>query len=207
MRPDKPKFGIGLIAMLLVAAHPAPGRSEVTLLEAGPCPAERAVYELRVPDSEEIWKLDLIPARNMASIASDLYLRLVTPQRDYWFTFSVAQGYGGISVLPVTNPYQAPGPRDLLSAPYGDNPDGATGEEVGGWLRFLSLDADLNVAFDPPIRGGAAPPYILLPELGLGLWYAAAAFTDDPAADRDPMPVGVFRRSACLVAPPPPALP
>jgi hypothetical protein len=179
----------------------------VALLDAGPCPAERAVYELRVPDSDEVWKLNLIPAPTMASIASDLYLHLVTPQRDYWFTFSVAQGYGGISILPVTDPYEASGPRDLLAAPFGDDSDGATDEEVGGWLRFLSLDADLNVVVDQPMRGDAAAAYILLPELGLGLWYAAAAFTDDPTADHDRMPVGVFRRSACLVVPPPPGLP
>ena len=207
VRIDRLKLGIGWITLLIAACHSAPAWSQVTLLDAGPCQAERAVYELRVPDSNEVWRLDLIPARSMASIASDLYLRLVTPQRDYWFTFSVAQGYGGISILPVTDPYDASGPRDLLAAPYGDNPDGATSDEVGGWLRFLSLDADLNVVLDPPMRGDAAAPYILLPELGLGLWYEAAAFTDDPTADRDPMPVGLFRRGACLVVPPPAALP
>lgn len=207
MHLDKLKFLIGSSALLIAASHSVSAWSQVTLLDAGPCPAERAVYELRVPDSDEVWKLNLIPARTMASIASDLYLRLVTPQRDYWFTFSVAQGYGGISILPVTDPYEASGPRDLLATPLGDNSDVATGEEVGGWLRFLSLDADLNVVVDPPMRGDAASPYILLPELGLGLWYAAAAFTDDPTADRDPMPAGVFRRSTCLVVPPPPAMP
>lgn len=197
----------GLVSALLAACPVLPAQAEVTLLDSAPCPAERAVYELRGSDSEDVWRLGFVPARTMASMASDLYLRLTTPQRDYWFTFSVAQGYGGISVIPVTDPYDEAGPRDLLAEPYGDNPDGATGEEVGGWLRFLSLGAELDVAFDPPMRGDAAPAYLLLPEIGQGLWYAASAFTDDPTADRDPMPVGLFKRSGCLVVPPSPALP
>lgn len=202
-----PRMAAGLVAAVLVAGSAFPARAQVTLLDSTPCPAERAVYELRVPDSEEVWRLSLVPARTMASMASDLYLHLTTPQRTYWFTFSVAQGYGGISVFPVTDPYAETGPKNLLGAPFGDNPDGASGEEVGNWLRFLLLDAELDVGFDPPMRGDAAPAYIFLPELGQGLWYAAAAFTDDPAADRDPMPVGLFRHSACLAVPPPPALP
>jgi hypothetical protein len=201
------KLSSGLIAALLAAHLAQPARAEVTLLEAGPCPAERAVYELRVPDDDAVWRLGFVPARTVASMASDLYLRLTTPQRDYWFTFSVAQGYGGTSVFPITSPYNESGPRNLLAEPYGDNPDGASAEEVGGWLRFLGLDADLNVTANPPMRGETAPAYLLLPEIGLGLWYAASAFTDDPAADRDPMPVGLFKRSGCLVVSPLPALP
>jgi hypothetical protein len=196
----------GTAAAFLAAGLAVPAQAEVALLDPAPCPVERAVYELRVPD-DAVWRLGFVPARTMASMASDLYLRLTTPQRDYWFTFSVAQGYGGISVFPVTDPYDAAGPRNLLAEPYGDNPDGASADEVGGWLRFLVLDADLDVAFDPPMRGDAAPPYLLLPEIGQGLWYAASSFTDDPAADRDPMPVGLFKRGGCLVAPPLPALP
>ena len=81
------------------------------------CEAERAVYEMTAPDTEEVWRIGLVPARNMASIASDLYLKLTTPQRDYWFTFSVSQGYSGITVFPVTDPYADSGPRDLLGPP------------------------------------------------------------------------------------------
>lgn len=202
-----PRTSASLFAALLAAGAHTPAQAEVALIDSAPCPAERAVYELRVLDSENVWKLALIPARNMASMASDLYLRLTTPQRDYWFTFNVAQGYGGVSVFPVTDPYGQGGPRDLLAPPYGDNPDGVAGDAIGGWVRFLSFDANLSVTFDPPMRGAAAPSYIFLPEIGQGLWYAAADFTDDPAADRDLLPVGIFKQSACLVVPPPPALP
>ena len=167
------------------------------------CPAERALYELHDPESKDVWKLRLVPARNMASMASNLYLNLVTPQRGYWFTFSVSQGYGGISILPVSDPYIEPGPRDLLEGPGIE----ALMEEVGGYLRFMAFDAALAIANDPPNRGDEAPLHILLPELGQGLWYSAAAFTEDPAAERDPMPRGLFTRKACLSDPAPEALP
>lgn len=188
---------------LLLTGSALPVAAETVLTNADACPAERALYELRDTESEDVWKLQLVPARNMASIASDLYLNLVTPQRGYWFTFSVSQGYGGISILPVSDPYIEPGPRDLLSGPGSE----ARMEEVGSFLRFMAFDAALAIANDPPNRGDEAPPYILLPELGQGLWYSAPAFTDDPAADRDPMPRGLFRRSGCLAAPPPEAMP
>ena len=80
-------------------------------------------------------------------------------------------------------------------------------EEVGGFLRFLAFDTALDIANDPPNRGDEAPLHILLPELGQGLWYSASAFTDDPSADRDPMPRGLFRRSGCLAASGPEARP
>src|SRR5690554_3857434 len=91
----------GLLACMLTAAimsvtwttqvqsNPSP-RAATNTLNApivGPatCPAERAVYELRVSDSEDVWRIELVPAQNTRSIASDLYLKLVTPVRTYWF--------------------------------------------------------------------------------------------------------------------------
>lgn len=169
------------------------------------CEAERAVYEMTAPDTDDVWRIGLVPARNMASIASDLYLKLTTPRRDYWFTFSVSQGYAGISVFPVTDPYAEGGPRDLLGSPFGANPNGVTDPDILNALHFFTLDAELNIAFEPPMSGEEAPPYIMLPEIGRALWYDAAALTDDETADRDPMPRGVFRRTGCLVAPHPQA--
>jgi hypothetical protein len=181
--------------------------SQAPVVGPATCEAERAVYEMTAPDTDEVWRVGLVPARNMASIASDLYLRLTTPQRDYWFTFSVSQGYSGISVFPVTDPYAEAGPRDLLGPPFGANADGVTDHDILGALRFLTLDAELNIAFEPPKSGEDAPPYIMLPEIGRALWYDAAALTEDETADRDPMPRGVFRRTGCLVAPHPTARP
>ncbi len=182
---------------------PLPALAQAPVIGPGSCEAERAVYEMTAPDTEENWRIGFVLARNMASIASDLYLKLTTPQRDYWFIFSVSQGYSGISVFPVTDPFAEGGPRDLLGPPFGANPDGATDPDILNALRFLSLDAELNIAFEPPMSGEDAPPYIMLPELGRALWYDAAALTEDEAADRDPMPRGVFRRTGCLVAPHP----
>lgn len=187
-----------LVAAIAGAIPAAFSQPAIAQEVADTCPAERAVYEMRADDSADIWRLSLVPARHMASFASDLYLRLTTPQRDYWFAFSAAQGYGGISILPITDPYVEPGPRSLL-----DEDD----DHIMGWLRFLALDADLGIAADPPSRGDEAPPYIILPEIGVGLWYDPAAFTDAPGDVRDVMPRGVFKRSTCLVVPPPEALP
>lgn len=171
------------------------------------CPAERAVYEMTAPQTDETWRMALVPARTTASIASDLYLRLATPQRAYWFTFSVSQGYSGISVFPVSDPYAGDGPRDLLGAPFGSNPEGAADPDILGALRFLAFDADLNVAVEPPMRGEAAPLYLMMPEIGQALWYDAGALSEDETAERDPMPRGVFKRTECRVAPHPEALP
>jgi hypothetical protein len=180
-----------------------PAAAETVVLGPAICPAERAVYELRSEETDEVWKLGFIPAEATFSIASDLYLRLTTPQREYWFTFNVAQGYGGISVWPISDPHAAPGPRELIA---GDDAE-AKLEEVGGYLRFLPLDDNLAIANDPPNAGDDSPAYILLPEIGQGLWYSTSVFTTDPAADRDPMPRGVFKRTGCLVVPAKKALP
>lgn len=192
-----------------VALSVLPGAALAQAPVVGPatCEAERAVYEMTAPDTDEVWRIALVPARSPAGIASDLYLKLTTPQRDYWFAFSVSQGYSGVSVFPVADPDGEGGPRDLLAPPFGANADGAADPDILNALRFLSLDADLNVAFEPPVSGEEAPPYLMLPELGRALWYDAAALSGDPTADRDPMPRGVFKRAACLVAPRPPAGP
>src|SRR5690606_41694053 len=92
---------------------PLPAMPQAPVVGPATCEAERAVYEMTATDTEEVWRIGLVPARNMASIASDLYLKLTTPQRDYWFTFSVSQGYSGISVFPVTYPYADDGPREI----------------------------------------------------------------------------------------------
>ncbi|WP_116653819.1 hypothetical protein [Pelagibacterium sediminicola] len=196
---------ISVVAALCLLPLPAPAQAPV----AGPasCEVERAVYEMTAPDTDEIWRIGLVPARHVASIASDLYLKLTTPQRDYWFTFSVSQGYSGISVFPVSDPYAEDGPHDLLGPPFGANPKGITDPDVLGALRFLTLDTEFNVAFVPPMSGEDAPPYIMLPEIGRALWYDAAALTEDETADRDPMPRGIFKRTQCLAAPHPQAGP
>lgn len=187
----------------LLCLSSLPAAARVVVLGPAVCPAERAVYELKSEETDEVWKLSFIPADATASIASDLYLHLLTPQRGYWFTFNVAQGYGGISIWPVTDPYAKPGPRELLASENGED----LLEEVGGYLRFMAFDKDLKIANEPPRQGEDSPLYILLPEIGMGLWYSAAAFSEDEKAERDPMPRGMFIRAGCLVVPARKALP
>jgi hypothetical protein len=164
-------------------------------IAADECPAERAVYELL--DGEDRFEIGFQRSHNYASIASDLYLYLTTPQRTYWFTFSVSNGYSGMTLIPVTGPTRsdaAPdGPRELLALGSDDPQD----LDVLRSLRFYALDEDMTFWFEPPNEGEPAPAYVMVPEIGLSLWYGAGQLTDDATADRDPMPRGVFKPDLC----------
>lgn len=164
-------------------------------VSADECPAERAIYEL--VDDEDRFEIGFRAARNSASIASDLYLYLTTPLRTYWFTFSVSNGYSGMTLIPVTDPTRADampnGPRELISL----GSDDAQDLDVLRSLRFYALDEDLTFWFEPPNMGEPAPAYVMVPEIGLSLWYGANQLTDDAGADRDPMPRGVFKPDRC----------
>lgn len=170
---------------------------------AAECPAERAVYTMA--SDEGSFSITFVPARSFASMASDLYVQLTTPQRDYWFALAMSMGYGGTSLLPVSDPYddsaRDDGPRQLLDR----SEDG--GSDILPSLRFYALDAELNFADAPPMKGEPALPYLMAPELGLTLWYEPAALSEDAAAERDPMPRGLFRLTDCKDAAPPEAWP
>ena len=184
---------------LVVAALSMP------ILAAEDCPAERTLYALT--GEEGRFEIGFLPSLHYASMASDLYLFLRTPQRSYWFTFSVSNGYGGMTLLPVTDPHrsdaQPDGPRQLLEL-GADDPEAL---DVIESLRFYAMDEDFTFWFDPPNAGDPAPAYIMVPEIGLALWYGPSRLTDDPAAERDPMPRGVFQRVDCLDTIPEPAWP
>jgi len=83
-----------VLALPLGLASPA--------VSADKCAAEHAIYEL--VDEEDRFEIGFRVAHNCASIASNLYLYLTTPQRTYWFTFSVSNGYSGMTLIPVTDP-------------------------------------------------------------------------------------------------------
>lgn len=172
---------------------------------ADECPAERALYELETEEGR--LEIGFAQARNYASMASDLYLFLTTTQRTYWFTFSVSNGYSGMTLLPVSDPTRADaepdGPRELLDL----GSDDEAVQDALRALRFYALDEDFTFWFEPPMAGEPAPTYIMVPEIGLALWYGAGALTDDPAADRDPVPRGIFQPAVCRGATPPPAWP
>jgi hypothetical protein len=162
---------------------------------ADACPAERAFYEL--VDEESRFEIGFQRSRNYASIASDLYMYPTTPQRTYWFTFSVSNGYRGTTLIPVTDPTRADavpdGPRELIALGSDDPQD----LDALRSLRFYALDEDFTFWFEPPNEGQAAPAYVMVPEMGLSLWYGPGRLTDDDTVDRDPMPRGVFKPDLC----------
>lgn len=173
------------------------------------CPAERAVYAFETQDGAFL--ATFIPARSRASMASDLYLRLSTTQRNYWFAFAMSSGYGGMTLLPVSDPYHASaaenGPHMLLDALEEEEADGTVSDGGLSSLRFYALDAALDFIEEPPAKGEHAPEFVLMPELGVALWYDPASLTEDTAAERDTMPRGIFRRTRCLDIAPPEAWP
>lgn len=170
--------------------------------ETAGCPSERAVYTLE--SGGDTFTIALVPARSYASMASDLYFKLTTTQRSYWFSLAMSQGYGGMTLLPVGDPYDESarndGPRQLL-----DDDEG--GDDLLPSLRFYTLDASLAFIEEPPAKGEPAPAHVMAPELGLALWYNPALLSEDAGAERDPMPRGIFRLTTCLDAAPPKAWP
>jgi len=180
------------VAVAPVAAHPSQPE----------CSAEQAVYRLQTDDGP--LEIGFIPATGYISAASDLYLYLTTTQRTYWFSFSVSNGYSGMTLHPVSDPVAASAeggaPRELLQQYLNEDADPAAAE-IWSSLRFYSLDADLTFLFEPPLSGEPAPAYVMAPEIGLTLWYQPQALTEDATADRDPIPRGVFALVECLPEP------
>ncbi len=196
------RFAIYFALAALLATSGAKAADEGALI----CPAERAVYRL---DSDEgPLEVGFIPSRGRASIASDLYLYLTTLQRTYWFSFSVSNGYSGMTLVPVSDPRaeaaRENGPTLLLETRRMD--EGLINEVLVS-LRFYALDEKLGFLFDPPAVGLAAPPMVMMPEIGLTLWYEPQALTEDRSADRDPVPRGIFRLTRCLAEARPAAYP
>ncbi len=183
MRPNqRPLLG----ALLCAALGLTPEAQAATLA----CRSERALYTL---NSDPAFTAGFIPSQHFASMASDLYFWVRSPQRTYWFTFDISNGYGGISLGPVGDPYVAAD---------GDPDNGPVTFEVGdlnaGSLNVYPMLADMTVLNSPPSLGDPAPDALFTPELGSLLWYEPRAITQDKTAMRDPMDRGVFRLTGCL---------
>ncbi|MEM5500350.1 hypothetical protein WNY59_01970 [Ahrensia kielensis] len=166
------------------------------------CPAEQAVYRLQTDDGP--LEIGFIPATTFISAASDLYLYLTTMQRTYWFSFSVSNGYSGMTLHPVSDPVAASAegtsPRELLQEYFGKVEDPVE-NEIWSSLRFYALDTEMNFLFEPPLSGELAPAYVMAPEIGLTLWYQPQALTEDATAERDSIPRGIFSLIECLPEP------
>ncbi|MBX3581606.1 MAG: hypothetical protein KF810_06915 [Rhizobiaceae bacterium] len=185
-----------LLASILVIL--ANGPASATEVEAS-CPAERAVYTLK---SDPAFTAGFIPAKHYASMASNLYFWVRSPQRTYWFTLTTGVGYTGISLSPV---------GDLYIAAGGDPDNGPVAIEADSdslaHLRIYPMDRDWTVMSDPPNAGDPAPYAMFAPEIGTVLWYSPRDVTLDETAERDAMERGVFILTGCLDAAPKPALP
>jgi len=178
-------------------------------VDAASCVTERAVYEL--PSEDGVFRAQFITARSAAFGASNLYFRMVSPQRTYWFTMNSSNGYGGYSLDPISDPYlpeaQEDGPRQMIDyITDWDDPNIVVQAERDARLAFYTLDADLNF-IGLPQKGEPAIPYLMAPELGLELWYAPSELSEDDGPERDPMPRGLFRFTECLTETPEPAFP
>jgi len=194
----------GLFAALLL---PVAALAQPTALHTE-CPAERAVYTMATEGTD--YSVHLIPAQTRAGWSSDLYLRLTTPQRVYWFVFAAAASQGNVRLDPVDDPYapeaREAGPASMIQAFRSRWPD-APVDALPSLLRFYALDAELGFMLAQPQQVQAAPAFLLMPELNTALWYHLPALTPDPEVERDPMPRGIFRLTACLDTTPPPAFP
>lgn len=163
------------------------------------CPAERAIYTL---NSDSRFTAGFIPAGHFASMASNLYFWLRSPQRTYWFTMVVGNGYTRIALDPVGDPH----------VPAGGDPNNGpveldAGEINRGSMYVYVMRRDMSVLEMPPSKGDDAPEALFAPEIGSVLWYAPRAITQDETAMRDPMDRGVFLHTGCLGEAPEPAYP
>lgn len=143
------------------------------------CLAEHAVYRMRGDNAGISARFEVF---DRGAEWPELGLSVTTEQRRYRFTFTMSQGYGGTLLVPITGPLE-----DAEEPP----------PEVTERLRFYALDKDLDVQELPPEQGDPAPRHLFMPELGNVLWYAPKWLTEDPEAERDPIPRGMFSLASC----------
>jgi hypothetical protein len=167
--------------LLAAAAVPAPPA----------CPIERAVYRL---DSAPQFTAGFARQDRRDSAVSDLALWLKTPKRTYWFGFESPNGYGGTYLTPELDPRRSVRLSDDEERDAAERMKPA--DPLG--IPFDAFAADLG-AFTAPPRSGDKPPSLLFARgLGGALWYGPANLAGgDAKAERESMPVGLFRAAGC----------
>jgi hypothetical protein len=127
-------------------------------------------------------------AGSQATAASDLVFQIRTaPDREYLFLIHQAQGFGRMTLEPVSHPGRTEGYRYRpLLPPAGEPP-----------LHLYLFDRQLRTLTDPPREGAQAPRYIFVPDVAQRLWYDPASLTDRPGIARETVPLGLFRRVHC----------
>lgn len=162
------------------------------------CPAERAVYTMAQAPGFE---LRFPRVGHAPTAASDLYARLSLPAgegrtaQNLWFVFTVSNGYQSIRLAPVTDPVAAG-----EDAPVYLDLDPDVEDATSALTRFLAFDDALALADMPPAAGSPAPAHILLPDIGLALWYNGGAFGltgTDGGSERTSLPTAMLHRTGC----------
>ncbi|HEX8308101.1 MAG TPA: hypothetical protein VF645_06740 [Allosphingosinicella sp.] len=170
-----------LTALLLAAAVPA----------APACPIEKAVYRLK---GDSKFTAGFARQDRRDSGVSDLVLWLRTPKRTYWFGFAAPNGYGGTYLTPEIDP--------RVSARLSDDEERNQAKKMELpdplSLEFDAFRADLG-AFQAPPQSSDKPPALLFARgLGSALWYGPSTLAgNDPKAEREGMPVGLFVPAGC----------
>lgn len=170
--------GFLVVALLAAMAVPADARQ-------ARCRANGAHYVLQgAPHVTALFR----GAGSQATSASDLVFQIRTaPDREYLFLIHQAQGFGRMTLEPVSHPGRTEGYRYRpLPQPDGEPP-----------LFFHTFDLRLATLNDPPNEGEEAPRYIFVPDVAQRLWYDPASLTDRPGIERETVPVGMFRRVHC----------
>jgi hypothetical protein len=170
-----------LTALLLAAAVPAPPA----------CPIEKAVYRLK---GDPKFTAGFARQDRRDSAVSDLVLWLKTPKRTYWFSFGAPNGYGGTYLAPELDP--------RISVRLSDDKERDSAERMATAeplnIEFDAFRADLGAFTAPPQSSDKAPSLLFARGLGPALWYGPSALAgNDPAAEQEGMPIGLFVPAGC----------
>ena len=159
------------------------------------CPIERAVYRLHgAPE----FTAGFLRQDRRKVMASDLVFWLKTPKHSYFFSLSTPNGYGGSYISPDIDPRLAVRMSD-------EEEREATGRATEGEPPFIPFDAfgpDLKAHEGPPTAESPAPAFLFARGLGPALWYEWTALAgNDPKAEQESMPIGLFEPAGCDGAP------
>ena len=164
--------------------------SATAQLAAPACPIDRAVYRLN--GAPEFTAGFLRQDRRKVN-ASDLVFWLKTPKHTYFFSFSSPNGYGGTYISPDIDPRLAVRMSD-------DEERDATKRATASEPPYIPFDAfapDLK-SVGTPTSATPPPAFLFARGLGPALWYEWTALAgNDPKAEQESMPIGLFEPAGC----------
>ena len=152
------------------------------------CPSERASYRLM---SSRDFTVELLYAGPGTGADSDLLIKLRSGRthREYWFRFVSAQGYGGVSLLPVEPPGPTVETDGIQPLPFDD--------VLSPLLGIHVIGDDLTVWQQPPRRGIGAPRHLFMPGIGTALHYGLLPHQDGRPGNSETIAPGFWLLDAC----------